>query len=939
MDKIVVKGARENNLKNIDVEIPKNKLVVITGVSGSGKSSLAFDTIYAEGQRRYVESLSAYARQFLGSSEKPDVDSIEGLSPSISIDQKTTNKNPRSTVGTVTEIYDYLRLLFARVGVPYCPRHHIPITNQSIEEMVDKILSYDMGMKFMIMSPVVWGEKGTHKDLLNRLRKDGYVRVKIDDEMYDLANEIELSKTKKHNISVVVDRLILKEGIRSRLYEAVEASAKLSHGKVIVDMLEDGEVVMSENFACPYCDYSLEELEPRIFSFNAPYGSCPDCKGLGVQYKINVDLVIPDRSKSINEGAISTISVDDNNTIMTQLRAVSSYYGIDLDKPVKNLTRDELDIILYGSKDLLEFNYVAKNGNTRNVVDYFEGIITNLERRYIETKSGWIRDWIEQFMMELPCQSCGGSRLKPSVLSVLVGKKNIFDLTKMSIKDLRAFLGKLKLSREKREIASVLLKEINSRLDFLINVGLEYLTLARNAATLSGGESQRIRLATQIGSRLTGVLYVLDEPSIGLHQRDNQRLINSLLEMRDLGNSLIVVEHDTDTMLASDYLIDIGPYAGVNGGSVVACGTPSEVMANKNSLTGKFLTGEEKILIPDKRRCGNKKFLKIMGACENNLKKINVSIPLGTFTCVTGVSGSGKSTLINQILYKALRNELYKTHEVVGKHRRIVGFENIDKVVNISQAPIGRTPRSNPATYVGVFDDIRSIFAEVKEAKIRGYDKGRFSFNVKGGRCEACWGDGVKKIEMHFLPDVYVPCEVCHGTRYNRETLQIKYKGKSIYDVLNMTVDEAIVFFENHPKVKNKLNVLKDVGLGYIKLGQSAPTLSGGEAARVKLAKELQKKATGKSLFILDEPTTGLHSYDIRKLLGILERIVDNGDTVLVIEHNLDVIKVADYIIDLGPEGGDGGGSLVASGTPEEISMVEESYTGKFLKDILDKGN
>lgn len=939
MDKIVIKGARENNLKNIDISIPKNKLVVVTGVSGSGKSSLAFDTIYAEGQRRYVESLSAYARQFLGSSEKPDVDSIEGLSPSISIDQKTTNKNPRSTVGTVTEIYDYLRLLFARVGVPYCPRHHIPITNQSIEEMVDKILSYDMGMKFMIMSPVVWGEKGTHKDLLNGLRKDGYVRVKIDGEMYDLANEIELSKTKKHNISVVVDRLILKEGIRSRLYEAVEASAKLSHGKVIVDMLEDGEVVMSENFACPYCDYSLEELEPRIFSFNAPYGSCPDCKGLGVQYKINVDLVIPDRSKSINEGAISTISVDDNNTIMTQLRAVSSYYGIDLDKPVKKLTRDELDIILYGSKDLLEFNYVAKNGNTRNVVDYFEGIITNLERRYIETKSGWIRDWIEQFMMELPCQSCGGSRLKPSVLSVLVGKKNIFDLTKMSIKDLRAFLEKLKLSREKREIASVLLKEINSRLDFLINVGLEYLTLARNAATLSGGESQRIRLATQIGSRLTGVLYVLDEPSIGLHQRDNQRLINSLLEMRDLGNSLIVVEHDTDTMLASDYLIDIGPYAGVNGGSVVACGTPSEVMANKNSLTGKFLTGEEKILIPDKRRRGNKKFLKIMGACENNLKKINVSIPLGTFTCVTGVSGSGKSTLINQILYKALMNELYKAHEVVGKHRRIVGFENIDKVVNISQAPIGRTPRSNPATYVGVFDDIRSIFSEVKEAKIRGYDKGRFSFNVKGGRCEACWGDGVKKIEMHFLPDVYVPCEVCHGTRYNRETLQIKYKGKSIYDVLNMTVDEAIVFFENHPKVKNKLNVLKDVGLGYIKLGQSAPTLSGGEAARVKLAKELQKRATGKSLFILDEPTTGLHSYDIRKLLGILERIVDNGDTVLVIEHNLDVIKVADYIIDLGPEGGDGGGSLVASGTPEEVSMVEESYTGKFLKDILEKGN
>ena len=938
MDKIIVKGARVNNLKNIDIEIPKNKLVVVTGVSGSGKSSLAFDTIYAEGQRRYVESLSAYARQFLGGTEKPDVDSIEGLSPSISIDQKTTNKNPRSTVGTVTEIYDYLRLLFARIGVPYCPNHHIPITNQSVEEMVNKVLSYEEGLKIMIVSPVVRGEKGTHKDLFDKLRRDGYIRVKVDGELHDLTEDINIEKNKKHNIGVIIDRLVIKDSIRSRLYEAIETSCKLSGGKVIIDMLDKGEVLFSENFACPYCDYSLEELEPRMFSFNAPYGSCPNCKGLGIQYKINVDLVIPDKSKSINEGAITTVSMDDgNNIVNTQLKTLASYYNIDLDKPVRELSKKSLDIILYGSPDPLEFNYISKNGNSRTATDYFEGIITNLERRYIETKSGWVREWIEQFMMELPCKTCGGARLKPSVLSVLVGKKNIYEVTQLSIKELKEFISKLRLNKEQKEISSIILKEINSRLDFLINVGLEYLTLSRNAGTLSGGESQRIRLATQIGSRLTGVLYVLDEPSIGLHQRDNRRLIDSLLNMRDLGNSLIVVEHDTDTMLASDYLIDIGPMAGEHGGEVMAYGTPKEVMKNKNSLTGKYLTGEYKIDIPEKRRKGNKKYIEIKGAREHNLKNINVRIPLGTMTCVTGVSGSGKSTLVNEILYKSARNYLYKAKEVPGRHRIIKGLENIDKVIDISQAPIGRTPRSNPATYVGVFDDIRGIFAEVKEAKIRGYDKGRFSFNVKGGRCEACWGDGVKKIEMHFLPDVYVPCEVCKGTRYNRETLQIKYKGKSIYDVLNMTVEEALVFFENHPKVKNKLQVMADVGLDYIKLGQPAPTLSGGEAARVKLAKELQKKATGKSLFILDEPTTGLHTNDIKKLLAILERIVDNGDTVLIIEHNLDVIKVADYIIDLGPEGGNMGGEIVATGTPEEVSKVENSYTGQFLKEILEK--
>jgi len=936
MDKIIIKGARENNLKNINLELPKNKLIVMTGVSGSGKSSLAFDTIYAEGQRRYVESLSAYARQFLGGTDKPDVDSIEGLSPAISIDQKTTNKNPRSTVGTVTEIYDYLRLLYARIGLPYCPNHHKPISSQSIEEMTNQIMNLEENTKIKVLSPIIYGQKGTHKELLEDLKKEGYVRVIIDNIEHDLNEEIELEKNKKHFIKVVVDRLIMKEGIRSRLYEAIEMASKLAKGKVVIDVIGGEEIIMSESYACPECDFSLPELEPRMFSFNSPYGACDDCKGLGVKLKIDEDLVIPNRNLSIHEGAIVTLNLDDDNSIYsTQIHTLAKYYDIDLDMPIKDMPKEKLDIVLYGSKDILEFKYTSKNGNTRNSKDYFEGIITNLERRYMETKSGWIRDWIEGFMMEQECPTCHGARLDDSVLAVKIGGKNIYELTQLSIGDLKGFLENLKLNKEQQSISELLIKEIKGRLTFLVNVGLDYLTLARNAGTLSGGEAGRIRLATQIGSRLTGVLYVLDEPSIGLHQRDNTRLIQSLLDMRDLGNTLIVVEHDTDTMLASDYLVDIGPKAGLHGGEVVACGTPKEVMANDNSITGRYLSGKEKIEVPKTRRKGNKKYLEVIGAKENNLKNIKVKFPLGTFTCVTGVSGSGKSSLVNEILYKAVASNLYKTKEKPGKFKEIKGLENIDKVIDISQTPIGRTPRSNPATYTGVFDDIRDVFATTKEAKIRGYDKGRFSFNVKGGRCEACWGDGVKKIEMHFLPDVYVPCEVCHGTRYNSETLEIKYKGKSIYDVLEMRVEEALEFFENVPKIKAKLQMLADVGLSYVKLGQSAPTLSGGEAGRVKLAKELQKKPTGKSLFILDEPTTGLHSDDIKKLLVILQRIVDNGDTVLVIEHNLDVIKVADYIIDLGPEGGDRGGNVVTSGTPEEVAKVKESYTGQFLKDYL----
>lgn len=935
MDKIIVKGARENNLKNVSIELPKNKLIVMTGVSGSGKSSLAFDTIYAEGQRRYVESLSAYARQFLGGTEKPDVDSIEGLSPAISIDQKTTSKNPRSTVGTVTEIYDYLRLLFARVGIPYCPNHNIPITSQSIEEMTNKLLEHDMGTKLVIMAPVVHGEKGTHKDLLDDLRKQGFVRVRINGEMHDLTEEINLEKNKKSNIEVIVDRIVLKDGIRSRLFESLEVATKLSKGKVVVDFLGDKEVVYSEDFACPYCDFSLPELEPRLFSFNAPYGACPECKGLGIKLKIDPDLVIPDKSKSLKDGAIVTLGDDTDSIYYKRLECMCKYYKISTSKPFKKLTEREKDLILYGSDELIHFNYKSKSGNVTNQTDYYEGIINNLERRYMETSSSWIREWLEKYMIEQTCEVCGGARLADNVLSVKVGRENIYEVTQMSVKELIAFFDKLKLSEEKMQIADLILKEIKSRLSFLKNVGLEYLTLARSAGTLSGGEAQRIRLATQIGSRLTGVLYVLDEPSIGLHQRDNDRLINSLLEMRDLGNTLIVVEHDTDTMLAADYLVDVGPEAGDRGGKIVAAGTPGEVMKYDDSITGRYLSRKECIEVPKTRRKGTGKFITIKGARENNLKNIDVKIPLGTFTCVTGVSGSGKSSLINEILVKATSSTLYKSKVKPGKHNKILGLNNIDKLVDISQSPIGRTPRSNPATYTGVFDDIRELFTSTKEAKMYGFEKNRFSFNVKGGRCEACRGDGVKKIEMHFLPDVYVPCEVCHGTRYNRETLNIYYKEKNIADVLDMRVSEALEFFSNVPKIKNKLQVLEDVGLGYIKLGQSAPTLSGGEAERVKLAKELQKKPTGKTLYVLDEPTTGLHSADIKKLLAILQKIVDNKDTVLVIEHNLDVIKCADYIIDLGPEGGDLGGSVVATGTPEEISKVKGSYTGQFLKKML----
>ena len=937
MDKIIIKGARENNLKNVDIELPKNKLIVMTGLSGSGKSSLAFDTIYAEGQRRYVESLSAYARQFLGGTEKPDVDSIEGLSPAISIDQKTTNNNPRSTVGTVTEIYDYLRLVFARVGVPYCPNHNIPITSQSIEEMTNKLLEYPVGTKMIIMSPVVHGEKGTHKELLDDLRKEGYVRVRINKETYDLSEDINLEKNKKDDIEVIIDRLIIKEESRSRLFEALENATKLSHGKVVIEILGDNkkELVFSELFACPHCEFSIPELEPRLFSFNAPFGACPDCKGLGVKLQIDKDLIIPDDTKSLNNGCIKTLTDDPEAIEFMELECLCKHYKIDMSKPWKKLTEKEQNLILFGSHEPIRIKYSTKGGIARDKMDFYEGIINRLERRYMNTTSTWIREWLENYMVEHTCDTCHGARLSDEVLSVKLGGKNIFEVTEMSIKDLIPFFNNLELSEEKKEIARLVIKEIQDRLSFLSNVGLEYLTLSRAAGTLSGGEAQRIRLATQIGSHLTGVLYVLDEPSIGLHQRDNDRLIKSLLEMRDLGNTLIVVEHDTDTMLASDYLVDIGPGAGDEGGYIVAAGTPEEVMKCEESITGQYLSNKKCIEIPKKRRKGNKKHLKIKGAKENNLKNIDVDIPLGTLTVVTGVSGSGKSSLINEILSKAVYQKIYNSKDKPGKHDKILGIDNLDKIVAISQNPIGRTPRSNPATYTGVFDDIRELFTNTKEAKIFGFEKNRFSFNVKGGRCEACRGDGVKKIEMHFLPDVYVPCEVCHGTRYNTETLNIRYKGKNISEVLNMRVSEALKFFENVPKIKRKLQVIEDVGLGYIKLGQSAPTLSGGEAERVKLAKELQKQATGKTLFVLDEPTTGLHTDDIKRLLAILQKIVDNKDTVVVIEHNLDVIKVADYIIDLGPEGGDGGGEVVATGTPEEVAKVKKSYTGQFLNKIL----
>ncbi len=936
MDKIVIKGARENNLKNIDIEIPKNKLVVMTGVSGSGKSSLAFDTIYAEGQRRYVESLSAYARQFLGASEKPEVDSIDGLSPSISIDQKTTNKNPRSTVGTVTEIYDYLRLLFARIGVPYCPKHKVPIKSQSIEEMVNKIMDFNDGTKIEIMAPIARGEKGTFKDLFEDLRKDGYSRIKVDGETRDLSEDIVLEKNIKHVISLVVDRLVVNEKSRSRLFEAIELSCRMAGGKVLINVVGDKEILMSENYACTECDYSLEELEPRMFSFNSPYGACPECKGLGVKLSIDPDLLIPNKNLSIKEGAVESFQSGETLSIyFRKLDSVCKYYNIDLNKPVKDFTKEEYNTIFYGSKDKIHFNVKTRSGSILKSYDYFEGIITNLERRYMETNSPSIRLWIESYMKESACPLCKGKRLSEKILNVFINKKNIYDITSLSIRDLVEFFDNIKLTKKEEEISFLILKEIRERLHFLQNVGLDYLTLARSASSLSGGESQRIRLATQIGSKLSGILYVLDEPSIGLHQRDNDKLINSLKEMRDLGNTLIVVEHDTDTMLASDYLIDIGPGAGTDGGYVVAAGTPDEVMKNKNSLTGKYLSGVLKIDVPKKRRKGNGEFIEIKGAEEHNLKKVNVKFPKGTLTCVTGVSGSGKSSLVNEILYKKLSSTIYKSKEIPGKFKSISGIDDVDKVVYISQDPIGRTPRSNPATYVGLFDLIRDVFTETKEAKLRGYTKSRFSFNVKGGRCEACQGDGVKKIEMHFLPDVYVPCDVCHGKKYNKETLNIKFKGLSIADVLDLRVDEALEVFENVPKIKRILDTMHDVGLGYVKLGQNAVTLSGGEACRVKLAKELQKRPTGKSVYILDEPSTGLHIDDIKKLLVILNRIVDNGDTVIVIEHNLDIIKVADYIIDLGPEGGDFGGKIVATGTPEQVSKNKDSYTGMYLKKYL----
>ena len=935
-NKIKIRGARAHNLKNIDVDIPKDKLVVVTGLSGSGKSSLAFDTLYAEGQRRYVESLSAYARQFLGQMDKPDVDSIDGLSPAISIDQKTTSKNPRSTVGTVTEINDFLRLLWARVGTPICPNDGHEITSQSPEQMVDKILELPERTKLQILAPIVRGKKGQHKKIIEKVKKDGFVRIIVDGEIYDVEEEIELDKNKKHDISVVVDRIVLKDGIRSRLFDSLEAALRLTNGNVAVDVIGDKMLQFSENFSCPYCGFTIGELEPRIFSFNAPFGACPDCDGIGVKLEVDKDLVIPDDTKTLNEGALAPWNPISSKYYPTMLQQACEAFGIDMDTPFKDLPDKDKKIILYGAGDR-EFHFKFKSdfGGLKDIDTTFEGVIPNVERRYRETNSDFTRDVMRQYMTSLTCQTCHGYRLNEQALSVKIAGKHIGEVSDFPINESLNFFENLTFSEQNQEIARPILKEIDDRLTFLKNVGLDYLTLSRSARTLSGGEAQRIRLATQIGSNLSGVMYVLDEPSICLHQRDNDRLIASLKKMRDLGNTLIVVEHDEDTMRAADYLIDIGPGAGENGGQVIAAGTPKQVEKKRNSLTGQYLSGKKYIAIPNERRKGNGKKIEVKGASENNLKNIDVSFPLGEFIAVTGVSGSGKSTLVNMILKRALAQKLNHNSEKPGKYQKIEGVENIEKIIDIDQTPIGRTPRSNPATYTGVFDDIRGLFAQTNQAKLRGYGKGRFSFNIKGGRCEACKGDGIIKIEMNFLPDVYVPCEVCHGTRYNSETLEVEYKDKNIADILNMTVSEALTFFEPIPKIKRKLQTIVDVGLGYVKLGQPATTLSGGEAQRMKLASELHKKSNGKTFYILDEPTTGLHSEDIKRLLEVLQRLVDKGNTVLVIEHNLDVIKTADYLIDLGPEGGDGGGQIVATGTPEEVIKVNDSYTGKYLKEVL----
>ena len=936
-DKIIIKGAKENNLKNIDVEIPRDKLVVLTGLSGSGKSSLAFDTIYAEGQRRYIESLSSYARMFLGQMEKPNVESIEGLSPAISIDQKTTSKNPRSTVGTVTEIYDYLRLLYARIGIPHCPVCGREIKQQTVDQIVDSIMSMPEGTKFQILSPVVRGKKGEHaKELANAL-KAGFVRARIDGEVTELVEDMKLPKTYKHTIDIIVDRLVVKDGIRARLADSIETTTEHSGGNVIIDVIGDKEYLYSLNYACPEHGISVDELSPRMFSFNNPYGACSTCTGLGTFMKVSPDLVIPNKNLSISEGAICASGwgkAEKGSISAMYYNAIGNEYGFTLKTPIKDISEAGLNAILYGTNHKMKMTRSTIFGSGTYMSE-FEGIINNLERRYKETTSDWSRWEIEQVMTACRCPDCNGTRLKPEILSVTVGGKNISQFCDMSITDAIDFVNNLELSEKDRFISKSILKEINSRLNFLKSVGLEYLTLSRSSGTLSGGESQRIRLATQIGSSLIGVVYILDEPSIGLHQRDNDKLLATLERLRDLGNTLIVVEHDEDTMRSADYIVDIGPGAGVHGGEVVCAGTVEDIINCKESITGKYLSGERKIPVPEKRRNGNGNILTIKGACENNLKKIDVSFPLGCFNCVTGVSGSGKSSLINEILYKHLANELNNAKKPTGNFDSMDGVEYLDKVINIDQSPIGRTPRSNPATYTGVFTDIRELFASTQEAKIRGYNSGRFSFNVKGGRCEACEGDGIVKIEMHFLADVYVPCEVCNGARYNRETLEVKYKGKNIFDVLEMTVEEALDFFENIPKIKRKLQTLYDVGLGYVKLGQSATTLSGGEAQRVKLATELSKRSTGKTIYILDEPTTGLHTADVHKLIEVLQRIVESGNTVAVIEHNLDVIKTADYIVDLGPEGGDKGGKVVACGTPEKVAKCKKSYTGMYLNKVL----